>query len=138
MNYSQVAMRECFYMSNMSPQEPGFNRGIWRELEEKVRQWALKNDSLIVITGPIFTQDMETIGKNEVAVPIAFYKVVADISWPTYKEIAFIIPNKASNNAIKSFAVSVNSVEIVTGLDFFKHYKQLDTIGYKVNVAEWK
>ena len=35
--WSSTAMSESFYMSNMSPQVPGFNRGIWKKLESKIR-----------------------------------------------------------------------------------------------------
>ena len=37
MSINSTAMSESFYMSNMSPQEPGFNRGIWKNLEKTVR-----------------------------------------------------------------------------------------------------
>ena len=37
MSYSQETMQESFYFSNMSPQNPSFNRGIWKKLEEKTR-----------------------------------------------------------------------------------------------------
>jgi len=41
MTWSRTAMSESFYMSNMSPQIPGFNRGIWKQLESQVRQYAV-------------------------------------------------------------------------------------------------
>ena len=33
MSFDQKAMSETFFMSNMSPQAPEFNRGIWKDLE---------------------------------------------------------------------------------------------------------
>ncbi|MCZ6703711.1 MAG: DNA/RNA non-specific endonuclease, partial [Ignavibacteria bacterium] len=59
-----VAMSESFYMSNMSPQKPGFNRGIWRKLESKVRDWAAKYGEIYVATGPVFWDIIEKIGAN--------------------------------------------------------------------------
>jgi endonuclease G len=37
MGFSKITMAESFYYSNMSPQVPGFNRGIWKQLEEQTR-----------------------------------------------------------------------------------------------------
>jgi endonuclease G len=51
MKWSETAMDESFLMSNISPQKPAFNRGIWKKLEEKIRSWAIENDSIIVVTG---------------------------------------------------------------------------------------
>ena len=38
MSFNYTAMSESFYMSNMSPQHPSFNRGIWKMLESLVRE----------------------------------------------------------------------------------------------------
>ena len=60
-------MKDSFLMSNISPQLPGFNRGIWKRLEEQVRQFALKENTLYVVTGTVFyaTTAVETMGKNK-------------------------------------------------------------------------
>ena len=39
-------------MSNMSPQNPSFNRGIWRKIEKRFRDWANIYGELVIITGP--------------------------------------------------------------------------------------
>lgn len=119
MKWSEQAMKECFYMSNMSPQVPGFNRGIWKKLEEKERDWAMENDSLVVITGPVFRGEPAYIGENKVGVPHYFYKIIADISYPDYKLIAFVMPNKDLKNSLNEYIVSVDSLESITHLDFF-------------------
>ena len=49
---SASAMSATFYLSNMSPQDPGFNRGGWRVLESYVRRWARDNEAVYVVTGP--------------------------------------------------------------------------------------
>ena len=120
MSWSEEAMRESFYMSNMSPQAPMLNRGIWKKLEMWVRDAAAKEESVVVVTGPVVCSNdvSKTIGKNEVIVPSAFYKVVYDET-PPKKMIGFIMPNEGSTNSIALFAVSVDKVEEVTGLDFF-------------------
>lgn len=120
MAFDATAMRETFYMSNMSPQLRQLNGGIWRELEENVRDWAYKADSLYVISGPILTNPIKKIGKrNRVSVPSAFYKVLLDNKGPEKKAIGFIIPHELSEKRLESYMVSVSDVEAVTGIKFF-------------------
>lgn len=125
MSYSYTSMSESFYLSNISPQVPAFNRGIWKRLEEKVRYWTMMNDSIFVVTGPILNNPIGKIGINNVSVPKAFYKTLVGYRNGTVKGIAFIMPNEKSDKSIYSYAVSIDSVEVVTGIDF---YYKLDTI----------
>ena len=118
--FSTEAMSESFYMTNISPQIKNFNGGIWRELEENVRDWAMRFEKLFIVTGPVLSRGIrESIGENKVAVPDEFYKVILDFTEPEIKAIAFIIPNEISNNKIEYYAVSIDEVEAITGIDFF-------------------
>jgi endonuclease G len=118
--FSTKAMSESFFMSNMSPQVPDFNRGIWENLESKVRSWVKKDEVLYIVTGPIFSESMPYIGKrNKVAVPPMYYKVVLDLKKPDVKAIAFLMKNEGSNQPLQSFAVTIDEIEKETGLDFF-------------------
>lgn len=119
MGWSATSMAESFYYSNMSPQVPGFNRGIWKKLEERVREWAVENESMHIVTGPVLTEGLRTIGPNAVSVPEYFYKVILDNYWPEIKGIGFIIANTRSNQPLYQYAVSIDSVEKFTGIDFF-------------------
>jgi len=118
MKLSRQAMSETFYMSNMSPQEPSFNRGIWKNLEATVRNWAVREGEIYVVTGGILKSTKGTIGTNRVAVPKYYYKVVYD---PTgdKKMIALILPNEKGTKPLQSYVVSVDEVEALTGIDFF-------------------
>ncbi len=120
MKWSTTAMQESFYMSNMSPQLQEFNGGIWRVLEEKIRDWAVSEERLIVVTGPVFKNSTKTIGGNEVGVPDYFYKVVMDVSPPHYKAIGFIMKHEKGTKELYEYAVTVDEVEDFTGLDFFE------------------
>ena len=111
-------MSETFFMSNMSPQLPGFNRGEWKKLEAKVREWAIQEDSIIVVTGPIFKNNIENIGQNKVTVPGYYYKVIYDVTKPQ-KMMAFIIPHLSKPESFTNYQTSVNEVEKQTGIDFF-------------------
>lgn len=119
MGWSKTTVAESFYYSNMSPQEPGFNRGIWKKTEELVRDWAVENNSLYVVTGPVLANGLKFIGKNEVSVPKYYYKVILDYSQPSVKGIGFIMLNADSKESPGSFAVSIDSIEQFTGIDFF-------------------
>lgn len=117
MAFSPTSMSESFYMSNMSPQVPGFNRGIWEKLESQVRTWGYQNQHIYVVTGPILTQFIDSIGV--IPVPKYYYKVVLDYQEPELKAIGFILENKSSKKALSQFSISIDSVEKVTGIDFF-------------------
>ena len=119
MKWSAKAMRESFYLSNICPQKPKLNRGIWKELEEQCRLWAMDNGKLLIATGPVITDDMKRLGKNRVAVPNAFYKVICYHTGKEYKGIAFLFENRDYENALKTMAIPIDSVERVTGIDFF-------------------
>lgn len=122
MAFSEEAMSETFFMSNISPQEPGFNKGVWRELEELTRDWAKRNQHLYVVTGPVLSQPIKFwIGENQVAVAPSFYKVLLDFNEPVLKAIGFIIPNQTSTERLETYAVSVDEVEQLTGINFFQN-----------------
>lgn len=117
--WSKEGLDDSFYMSNMSPQEPGFNRGIWKQLEEKVRNMARENGVVYVVTGPIYQGLTKKIGDNKVAVPSKYYKVILDLEGKEVKGIGFILPNKKSNNSLSKYATTIDAVEKATKLDFF-------------------
>ena len=119
MKWSSKAMSESFFMSNMSPQTPSFNRGIWKKLENLVRKWAVHNKSLYIVTGGILIDGLKTIGNNEVSVPNYFYKVIIDMEDLSMKGIAFVLPNQKSSNRLRDYAVSIDYVEELSGIDFF-------------------
>lgn len=120
MAFDTIAMRESFLMSNISPQLRAFNNGVWKELEENIRDWTYKAERLYIITGPIFFGARKTIGRdNKIAVPDAFYKVLLDYTDPERKAIAFIIPHEKSDTRLEDYMVTVDEVERVTGIDFF-------------------
>lgn len=118
MKINEKAMSETFFMSNMSPQIPGFNRGEWKKLEAKVRDWAIKEDSIVIVTGPVFYDNITRIGENQVTVPGYYYKVIYDLTKPQ-KMTAFILPHISKPQPFLSYQTSVNKVEEFTGIDFF-------------------
>ncbi|MBR4264611.1 MAG: DNA/RNA non-specific endonuclease [Bacteroidales bacterium] len=121
LEFSEKAMQESFYFSNISPQNPKFNRGIWKRLENLCRKWAVEYDSVFIVCGPVLKkQELSTIGVHKISVPEYFYKVIMRIGKDgEYYAVGFVLPNEDSNAKLSSKAMTVNEVEKITGLDFF-------------------
>lgn len=122
-NWSEEAMSDTFFLSNMTPQlQNNFNAGIWLTAENYVREVCSENDVVYVVTGPVLTDGpYETIGKNNVAIPKQFYKVLLCVDESGYcSPIAMVIPHDADRKTeLSKFFCSINDVEKLTGLDFF-------------------
>ncbi len=120
--WSQQAMSESYYYSNMSPQLPEFNREIWANLESFIREYVGEsNEKVYVVTGGILNNNLKKIerGVNKVSIPEKFYKVVLDYVGDSISAIGFIIPNKQTDYPVISYAVTVDEVEKQSGIDFF-------------------
>lgn len=128
MQYDSLALVKSFYMSNVSPQLPGFNRGIWKRLENQVRRWAETDEQIYIIAGTLY-KDASEVLNEEVSIPTYYYKVIIDYE-PEVKVIAFLFPHEKSNNHIKDYIISIDSLESLTELDFF--YKLDDEIENKI------
>lgn len=118
--WSAAAMRDCFVMANMTPQDHDLNAGAWATLEKKERVWAQRDSAIIIVAGPIYSQtDNKRIGTTGVSVPGAFFKVMLAPYIKKPRAIGFIFPNAKSPGNMQDYAVSVDQVEEMTGLDFF-------------------
>lgn len=138
--HSMNAMVQSFYMTNICPQRHSLNTGGWNDLEVQCRSWAKNYGKLYICAGPIYDtgKTIRTIGrraKYRIAVPHRFFKVVLMVGQNTTKAIGFIYPNDEANRDIRYYAVSVDEVERITGLDFFY---QLDDAVEKRVEAECK
>lgn len=107
MKLNKTSMAETFYLSNISPQWAGSNRGIWSTVEDQDRKWALEFDGLDVATGTIFKDNHGTIGSDKVTVPGYYYKVL-------YSEkkkimIGLILPNESGTTPLSQYIVKVAS-----------------------------
>lgn len=131
MKWSIQAMEDCHYFSNISPQHPKLNREIWGDLEEDTRNLIRKdpdyeddnwrnNRKVYVVCGPIFyDEEYETIGKNDVAIPDAFFKVILTTKKKVKEISAYIFPNQDCEGTLDDYAKPLNEVESITGIDFF-------------------
>ena len=120
MGWSEKSMFESFYYSNMTPQEPSFNRGIWKELEEKCRNWAQRDSAIIIVTGPIVSGEEKKLGNTGIVIPNYFVKAILYPFSEKPHSIGFVIKNEGSLKQLKEFSITIDSLETLTGFDFFQ------------------
>lgn len=139
--WSEKALSESYYYSNMSPQRPEFNREGWADLEGSIRGYIYDHPEtqLYVVTGPILDADLPKVERsvNGVSLPRRYFKVILDLK--AERAIGFIIPNRALDNPLYTYAVSVDEVEAATGLDFFSKLQLplADKIEAAAEVRDW-
>jgi len=110
---------ETFLTSNISPQEHNFNAGVWNRIEQKIRYYVKKNGPIYVVTGSVFQNDLGSIGYENVTIPSAFYKILLTKDGSNYKALAFLVPHQETDAAIYKFITSIDTIEALTGNDFF-------------------
>lgn len=141
MKWSEQAMIESFYFSNICPQNKELNAGKWLELEQKCRYWAKKYKSSVYIAcGPIFTKNEGyVIGDNEVVVPDAFFKCICQKRDGRWVAAGFIFPNANIKNEIKNLAKPFAVVEYLTGYKFFTNLPDglHDTMSMSIDINDW-
>lgn len=119
MKWDEQAMRESFYLSNICPQNPNLNGGVWKDLEEQVRELASQKGKIFVICGPIVNDTSKTIGENKVVVPQAFFKVLLQEENNELYTIGFVYENISGRKPMSTYAMTVDEVEELTNIDFF-------------------
>ncbi len=117
----QVLKDETFYLTNICPQSANLNRGIWKNLEDAIREKTAKYKCAgIIITGSIVDSiNQETIGMNKVQVPSYYYKI---IFYPdSLKMYAFLFSNHMDyyTGDIENYQVRVDDIELITHENFF-------------------
>ena len=140
MKWSEQAMRESFYMTNICPQNQNLNRGDWNDLEELARDWAKKYGNIYIACGPIVYNENVIIGNNHrIVVPSAFYKVFLRKNNSSWTSIGFMFENEAGNKPLMTYMTSVDDIENIPGIDFF--YNLPDSIEERIEsdfqVNDW-
>lgn len=128
---------ETFLLSNMAPQKPFFNRGMWKRLEDAIRTLNDQEDILetYVLTAPIFyfQKKIETIGNAEdrygidVPIPHAFAKsVLAENIRGRLSLWTFEMPNKKLTGKIEDYLACTYDVEQIVGGRFWDRISGTD------------
>jgi endonuclease G len=122
MAWNKKAMDATFLLSNVAPMREAFNDGIWLELENNVRDWARKYKKVNVIAGPVFSNDMPSIGDNQIAVPRYYFKSVFTIREEQPQVIGFLIRQDASAyGPLSDYIISIDSLERLTGIELYEN-----------------
>lgn len=117
--WDKIAMKESNLLTNICPQDRSLNSGLWNRIEQDCRKWAKKYGGIYIVCGPVLlNREHETIGKNKVVVPEAFFKVILRLK-PEPKAIGFIVRNNEGTKKRDHYINSVDEVERITGIDFF-------------------
>jgi endonuclease G len=145
---SQQVMDDCFLLSNIAPQVGvGFNRQIWKKLEDNVRGWVKERGTLTIIIGPAFAVEgnkvsYQVIGNDFVAVPTHFFKIIVDANnKDNITALAFLMPNKdLRGHDLNEYLVSIDEIEQLTGLNFLSALSldQQEKIESKKAVSIWQ
>lgn len=120
MKWSESAMHESCYLSNICPQNPELNGGTWRVLEEKCRSLISTYPSIHIVCGPVLTDNKHSkIGTSRVTVPDAFFKVMLVQQDNEYHGIGFYFSNEPAPLSLRSYHYTIDEIENITGIDFF-------------------
>ena len=140
--------KQTFFLTNMQPQWQEHNGGLWKNLEDLVRNYATNDsysnahcDTLYIvkaatITDKVTINDAEVDGiyadrciggdghAHELRVPKYFYMALLHYNkaTDTYHAIAFWTEHKKEADKNKNFgdyAISIDELEERTGIDFF-------------------
>lgn len=128
---SEKALENSFFLTNIAPQAPAFNRGYWKRVENHVRDLTKEYRTVHVFSGPLYKSSKgrdgkryvkyQVIGPHEVAVPTHFFTLIF-VELPTKKMMgkAYILPNKSIDpkTSLKKFLTTVEEVESASGVMF--------------------
>ncbi|MDD3687734.1 MAG: DNA/RNA non-specific endonuclease [Bacteroidales bacterium] len=140
--WSPVALSESYFYSNMTPQLPEFNRELWADIESFMREYVYNNPGkdLFIVTAPVLRDDLpkQTRSKNNVSIPEYHYKIGVDMQ--SKKGIAFIVSQKNTGYPIESYVVSIDSIEKITGINYFPKLSAEDEklIESNSDISQWR
>lgn len=138
--WDSKAMYESFALTNVCPQDASLNSGLWNSIEIDCRRWAKKYGDVYIICGPIFlNKKHETIGRNAVTVPEAFFKVVLCMNGKP-KGMGVVVRNNDGTKKRDLYYNSIDQVERITGMDFFSALPdELEhTVEAETDMAQWR
>jgi len=127
-----------FTMANISPQTSILNRGRWKKLEQRVREWTVIEEELIVITGPVLKRNLDKIPHTRISVPNCFYKILLSYK-SNPKAIGFVLcQNDKKSNYIDFRVTNVDTIEKLTKVNFFSGMTGEAEIEKKSDPSLWR
>ncbi len=133
------ASDDTFYWTNCSPQHSAFNQRVWLGLEDYILEHTDNHDlKVTVFTGPLFRDD-DPEYRGLARLPRAYWKVVLmnrhDEAGPTLHATAYLIGQshlidnlEFTFGRYRTYQMSVQHIEGLTGLDFGERVRQADPL----------
>ncbi|MBE6413427.1 MAG: DNA/RNA non-specific endonuclease [Verrucomicrobiaceae bacterium] len=126
-NYGKIAQKKSFYMSNIVPQTPKLNRGVWKKTEQYIaKKLAKRYGEVLVIVGPVFSKDKKVLDgplkTRDVFIPEYTFMVLKIQTFTEIHMMAFLMPQNPKSKDMWEYACSVRKIEKLTGLNFFSNY----------------
>ena len=118
--YGEEARRRTFMMSNIAPQTPALNRGVWREFEHRIADlWTRRYGEIWVVVGCISEAAGERLPGTDIDVPVAYYQVVVAQEGMNVRALAVLFDqNVGWREWAARNIISIDELENITGLDF--------------------
>lgn len=143
---SKEANGQTYYMTNIYPQVPNLNEKIWAQMENQVRAWGNKCDTLYVCKGGTIDDAKNilayTTGNH--IVPKYFYMALLSKKGNTFKAMAFWIEHLDNTSwpAMKNYAITIQDLEKKTGIDFFCNLpddieNEVETVSQSQMLKDW-
>lgn len=141
MKWSEQAMIESFFFTNVCPQDHSFNERDWQKLEDMGRNIAKAKGSVYIVCGPVVAgNEYGKLGLNQVVIPDAFFKAFLYKDASGFHSIGFLLPNKYTGLPIKEYSMSVNQLEELIGIDLFARLndKVEESVESQNNMSDWR
>lgn len=121
--YSKEANEQTFYLSNIQPQLPGFNTGVWATAEQHISNRLDQNtfrDTLYLVKGGTIDNGQTTMASTGLLVPKYFFMAIMRVYKGQYHAIGLWFEHiDNSDKKLAKYALSIDELEEKTGIDFF-------------------
>ena len=117
--YGNDERKKTFLTSNIAPQTPALNRGVWRDVEHRIADlWTSRYGEVWVVVGCI-SDGNETLPGTDIDVPTQFYQVIVAQEGMDVRAIAVLFDQYVPWGAWAARdIVTIDELERRTGLDF--------------------
>ncbi len=114
--------RDTNYLSNICPQTRNLNNGLWKDIEELVRDYVEEDHEVIVYCGPLYEEHFAELPNADEphTIPSGFWKIIFfDVDQGSFQTAAFILNQDTPQNAeLRSYITTIKAIEDRSGLDF--------------------
>ncbi|XP_036953748.1 endonuclease G, mitochondrial isoform X2 [Acanthopagrus latus] len=115
--WSQKAMADTFYLSNVAPQNPHLNQKTWNNLEKLCRSLTKRYLNVYVCTGPLYLPRQEADGKLYVRYQVL---ILEQTDGRGVELRSYVLPNEPIDERVplERFLVPIEMIERASGLLF--------------------